>query len=223
MTYKFSFTGSITDININYDGWYQTKFNVVRVLVNGKGVGFMPMNPASDTRASAQITVGANLLKMRDNYIQFRVIDGINTAFAVGDMLVSKSSTDVVSSGITILPNDLKRDEAFLVEAKFNNIGRFTAPSSSVSFYLSNDAIRSSNDTTMVTRSVRELERNKSSVASTYLVTDKINKGYYVYACYKPHPSETNKSNNCTQAIELTGPHAGITPVLLLLLVDDES
>ncbi len=227
VAYKFSFGGSKTDVKIDYHGRYVSKFNATRITVNGQQVGFMPFNTSNiidlDTdRRYHEIFVGANLLKSSDNSIRFESIKGVNSSFGVDRLLVSKSSTEIVPVGIELLTEKLKRNVPFSVRASFKNTGRNPAPQSTVSFYISKDNVPSSDDRLLSTKTVGELTRNQSSQTIATLVTDKINKGYYLYAYYRPHPSETNKSNNSTPRIELKGVSGvGVVSAIMLLLSDD--
>lgn len=201
----------------------------IRVLVNGKNLGFLSETNTGSFGPSESFSIRGSLLKSGKNTIELsqKAPDTVlNTAgekrWAVENVKVTKSNPDIISHSFVISQRSIRSLEPFTVTAGFSNIGSGFASPSVVQFYLSSDELINPNiDSLVSTTSIGTLNSGVTMFRSSQIVTDKVNTGHFIGACYRPVPSETNKNNNCSNGIELKS-DPGIAPIIMLLL-DDES
>ena len=138
--------------------------------------------------------------------------DGTNNCSAVVRVTVV-AAPDLVVGTPTVSDDSPTAGASFTLRATVSNEGGGAADSTTLTYYRSTNTTIDTNDSSVGTATVSSLSAGASSAQSTSVTAPSTAGTYYYGACVDAVANESNTTNNCSVAVEVTVLQANAAPV----------
>ena len=127
-----------------------------------------------------------------------------NCSAGVQIIVSNPGAADLVINSLNLSENSLIINQAVNISANINNQGSASAASSTLRYYLSNDADITTADTQMTSDVTAALPVNGNANESVQVLAPVFSGDYWIGACVDSVVNESNTLNNCSNGVAIT-------------------
>ncbi len=168
-------------------------------------VGSKPTQSVYDCRSwlSGTQEESCSITMTSDNDVYIGVHGYESGSYSLMSTVTNPSSPDLIVESVSVSDATLTTGESFTASAIVKNQGNSSAESTTLRYYLSNNATISTTDTELATDSVAALSPNETSPENASLTAPATAGTYYIGACVDTVNDESDSTNNCSSAVQI--------------------